>query len=295
MAYSAGQYVGLSFRRGLRRTPMRCFSITTAPSDTGELGIAFRNRGAYTAALSELTPGSQIEIAGPFGDFTVPRDENRPLMFLAGGIGITPFVSLLRDLVTRRNAPPVTLLYSVNSLQDVPFAPELMDLAKRNSNFTIRFLTSEVPADRQGHPLVIQGRLSDEIIKQYVTTDTLYYICGPGGYASAAHATLENLGVYEWAIHNEAFSQSSKMTVAGFAVQKLVYGLLGVAILIGAGLFSVKGLLKTNQSTTVVPAAATQSSGTTTTPSYSTSTTSTQSTPAVAQQNSYSPPRSMMS
>ena len=203
--YRAGQYVGISFRRGARRTPMRCFSVTTAPSDSGELGLAFRNGGAFTAALSELEPGSRVDIAGPFGEFIVSRDETRPLLFLAGGIGITPFLSILRDLDGRRNAQSVTLLYSTNSLQDVPFARELMDLAKRNANYTIRFLTASVPSDKQGHPLIIQSRLSDEVILEYATTDTQYYICGPQGYAIAANETLESLGVEEWAIHNEAF------------------------------------------------------------------------------------------
>ncbi len=296
IAYSAGQYVGISFRRGSRKTPVRCFSAITAPSDSGELGIAFRSGGAFTAALSELTPGSQVDIAGPFGDFTVSRDETRPLMFLAGGIGITPFLSILRDLDGRRNVQPITLLYSTNSLHDVPFARELMDLAKRNPNYTIRFLTSTVPKDKLGHPLIVQGRLSDEIIQQHASTDTQYYICGPQGYATAAHETLEDLGVYDWAIHNEAFSQSSKMTIAGFAVQKLVYGLLGAAILLGAGLFTAKDLLLKFNQTTAAQNATNQTYTTSTTPTTSADTTTqSSSTSSTNQQYYYAPPRSMMS
>lgn len=295
IAYSSGQYVGVRFRRGKRWTPMRCFSAITAPSDTGELGIAFRSTGVFTSALSELIPGSQIDITGPFGNFTIPRDETRPLMFLAGGIGITPFLSILRDLELRRNPQPVTLLFSTNSLQDVPFARELMDLAKRNQNYTVRFLASDIPADKLEHPSVVQGRLSEEIIKQYATIDTQYYICGPGGYSSAALTALGNMGIHDWAIHNEAFSQSSKMTIAGFAVQKLVYGLLGAAIIIGAGLFTVKDLLNLRE-TTPVSSATSQANNTTATPTASTNTT-TQSTYSsnANQQYYYTPPHSTMS
>ncbi len=296
--YRAGQYVGISFRRGARRTPMRCFSVTTAPSDSGELGLAFRNGGAFTTALAELSPGSRVDIAGPFGEFTVSRDETRPLLFLAGGIGITPFLSVLRDLDGRRNAQPVTLLYSTNSLQDVPFARELMDLAKRNANYTIRFLTTSVPSDKQGHPLIIQNRLSDEVILEYATTDTQYYICGPQGYTTAANETLESLGVEEWAIHNEAFSQSSKMTIAGFAVQKLVYSLLGAAIVIGAGLFTAKDLLKFSE-TSAAPSATSQTYSTgassAATPTATDTTSQNTTTSSATQQQYYSPPRSMMS
>ena len=296
--YRAGQYVGISFRRGTRRTPMRCFSATTAPSDSGELGLAFRNGGAFTAALAEIEPGTRVDIAGPFGEFIVSRDETRPLLFLAGGIGITPFLSILRDLDGRRNAQPVTLLYSTNSLQDVPFARELMDLAKRNANYTIRFLTTSVPSDKQGHPLIIQSRLSDDVILEYATTDTQYYVCGPQGYATAANEMLESLGVEEWAIHNEAFSQSSKMTIAGFAVQKLVYGLLGAAIVVGAGLFTAKDLLKFSN-TNAGQSAASQTYGTgTSASSTSGATDTTQNTAtssAAQQQYYYTPPRSMMS
>ncbi len=301
ITYAAGQYVGISFRRGSRRTPVRCFSAITAPSESGELGVAFRSGGAFTAALSELVPGSRVDIAGPFGEFTVSRDETRPLMFLAGGIGITPYLSMLRDLDGKRNVQPITLLYSTNSLQDVPFARELMDLAKRNPNYTIRFLTTTVPTDKQGHPLIIQSRLTEEIIQKYATTDTQYYICGPQGYATAAHETLEELGVYDWAIHNEAFSQSSKMTIAGFAVQKLVYGLLGAAILVGAGLFTAKDLVKFSP-TTPSPTTASQTYGTTptTTPTATADTTTNTTaqnttTSSSNQQYYYTPPTSTMS
>ena len=297
--YSAGQYVGISFRRGSRKTPMRCFSVTTAPSESGEIGIAFRNGGAFTSALAELTPGRRVDIAGPFGDFTVSRDETRPLMFLAGGIGITPFLSILRDLESRRSAQPVTLLYSTNSLQDVPFARELMDLAKRNPHYTIRFLTPEVPASKQGHPLIVQDRLSDDILQYYAVAGMQYYICGPQGYATAAHEMVENLGVYDWEIHNESFSQSSKMTIAGFAVQKLVYGLLGAAILVGAGLFTAKDVVQLvserNASAATSQQTYTTSNANSTTSTTDTTSPSTPSSSTYQQQYTYTPPSSMMS
>lgn len=312
--YEAGQYIAVGFRRGWQRTPMRCFSATTAPSESGELGIAFRNAGSFTSAFSDLTSGSKVDIAGPFGSFTVSRDETRPLIFLAGGIGITPFMSLLQDLEKRQSKQSVTLLISTNSLQDVPFAPELMELARRNQNYTIRFLTTDVPADRLGHPMIVQGRISDEIIKQFATADTQYYICGPQGYATAVNDMLEAIGVYESAIHNEAFSQSSKMTIAGFAVQKLVYGLLAAAIIAGAGLFVARDLVNAekddtstqNTTTTVDTSTGTTSDDTSTTDSTdatttdaTTDTSTTTTTPTTSSNSSssttYSSPTSTMS
>lgn len=302
LAYSAGQYVAVGFRRGWQHTPMRCFSATTAPSESGELGVAFRNLGSFTKAFAELVPGSVVDVAGPFGDFTVSRDETRPLVLLAGGIGITPFLSILRDLENRRTALPVTLLYSISSLQDVPFARELMDLAQRNANYTIRFLTTNVPAEKVGHPMIIQSRLSTELIEQFATVDTQYYICGPQGYAAAANDILERLQVQDYVIHNEAFSQSSKLTVAGFAVQKLVYGLLAAAVIAGSGLFVARDLVKAQekddaatQTYTTAPTTTTDTDTSTVTPSATDTTTPSTSTNSSSTTQTYYAPRSTMS
>lgn len=304
--YEAGQYVAVGFKRGWQRTPMRCFSATTAPSETGEIGIAFRTQGKFTSRFAELQPGSIVDIEGPFGDFVVPRDESGPLLFMAGGIGITPFVSMLRDLAARRtNKRQATLLYSVRSLEDIPFARELMELDRDNPEITVRFLTENVPADKLSHPLIIKSKLNEDIVEQFATRDTHYYICGPAGYTAHCHRVLGAFDIDESAIHNEAFSQASKLTVAGFALQNVVYGLLGIAVVFGAGLFMAKDVIKKHELSEAATAsqAATYQTQTSTTPSYtsaqSTSTTgssstnnSTYSTPTY---QTYQAPRSSMS
>jgi ferredoxin-NADP reductase len=311
LTFAAGQYVAVGFRRGSQRTPMRCFSVTTAPNEAGEIGIAFRTAGNFTNAFADATVGSTVDVAGPFGEFTVSYDENRPLVFLAGGIGITPFLSLLHDLASHRMKQPVTLLYSCRSLRDVPFAAELMELARENSNFTVRFLIDTVPPENKAHPLVLEGKLTKDILRQFSEIDSQYYICGPAVYAAMCQGMLEELSVNPASIYSEAFSQSSKMKVAGFALQKVVYALFAATVLAGALLLLVKDSLKpkttaatttqatttstnpsTSQAATDYTTTPTVSDTTTTTPSTTTSTTpsSTSSSSSTSQQTYYYQP-----
>lgn len=296
--YAAGQYLVVGFRRGRQRTPVRCFSATTSPLAGDELGIAFRKTGLFTAGLAALNVGDTVELEGPFGDFTVPANETRPLMLLAGGIGITPMLSILRDLELRQFQAPVTLLYSVRSLQDVPFASELLELARRNKNLTVRFVAWDTTGS-SGNPMVLPGKITRELIKEYTVPYTQYYICGPGGYADSIDGMLAELDVYEEAIHNESFSQSSKIQIAGFAVQKLIYGTLAAAVIVGVGLLFAKDLVGAQEHATTVTTTNSGASGTDTSTQYTTNTSGASSSTSQQQyyapQQTYQSPHSMMS
>ncbi|MGI0133336.1 MAG: ferredoxin--NADP reductase, partial [Candidatus Micrarchaeaceae archaeon] len=114
LTFEPGQYAAVSFlNKRNRPTPARCFSISSSPTEQGFLQFGIRVGGGFTkTAQRELAPGSKMIVEGPFGNFTFNATRDRSAMFLAGGIGVTPFLSMIR-YATRLQLPnDIMLVYS---------------------------------------------------------------------------------------------------------------------------------------------------------------------------------------
>jgi ferredoxin-NADP reductase len=136
--FQAGQYAAIGFTRRGRPTPMRCFSIVSSPSDDA-LQFAMRVRGNFTQVAATLAAGDDVYVQGPFGDFTIDPVYDQRVVMLAGGIGITPFLSMIRDLTERHIALPITLLFSNRSAHSIPFMDQLQTLARQNPYLHVQF------------------------------------------------------------------------------------------------------------------------------------------------------------
>ena len=127
--------------RGLRRH----FSVVTSPNDK-VLGLATRMRdSAFKRTLRELPIGTEVDVEQPKGDFVLPEDTSRPLVFIAGGIGITVFRSMLRYI--REEALPyrVTLVYSNRDRDSTAFLDELRELEREISDFRLILTMTQDP------------------------------------------------------------------------------------------------------------------------------------------------------
>jgi ferredoxin-NADP reductase len=292
LTFDAGQYVSVSFRRRSRPTPARCFSITSSSTDPDVLQVAVRVGGDFTQALAELAPGAQVKVRGAFGDFIL-YDDYDSLALLAGGIGITPFMSMLRYATAIKWQKNITLLYSCQTQDDVPFARELLALEQQNPYLRVVFIIGRGDTSKLASPNIVSGRLSPGLIRQVTgnrASQFGYYICGPKGFMKAAGQHLAKQAVPKDQILTEAFSQSKTSFLASFkgrSINSVSYGLTASAMLVLAGAFMMTDLLKT------IPraSAATQSSAATSSvlpsassqPSDSSSPTATQPTgPATA-------------
>ncbi|WP_104179020.1 FAD-dependent oxidoreductase [Arthrobacter sp. B0490] len=134
--FRAGQYMELSMphRRADSRGSRRVFSITSAPqqSDTVTFGLRTTESGSsFKKALLDLPKDARVTGTLVGGDFRLPRDPSVPLLLAAGGIGITPFLSQLRDLAARGETRDVVLVYVVRGEQEIAFRDELADLGAR--------------------------------------------------------------------------------------------------------------------------------------------------------------------
>ncbi|WP_460776395.1 FAD-dependent oxidoreductase [Microbacterium sp. GXF7504] len=131
LRFEAGQYLELEVphRRPDIRGTRREFSILSAPEDLPTVRVAYRDRGetpsSYKRALAEAAPGDVLSVTGVWGDFVLPRDPGRPVLMVAAGIGVTPFVSQLRHLAATGERRDVVLVYVVPEGVGLPFRGDL--------------------------------------------------------------------------------------------------------------------------------------------------------------------------
>src|SRR5205823_10385210 len=117
------------------RGPRRHISAVTSPTESGVIGLCTRLReSAFKRSLAELPVGAEVEVEPPKGTFVLPEDASRPLVFVAGGIGITAFRSMLRYIQDKGLSHRVTLIYSNRDRESTAFLPELEAIEQANPN-----------------------------------------------------------------------------------------------------------------------------------------------------------------
>jgi ferredoxin-NADP reductase len=182
------------------------FSIVSAPFE-GELVVATRMRdSAFKRALKSLPIGAPARIEGPSGSFQLRCDPARPAVFIAGGIGITPFVSILRQAAQEHSPRRLALIYSNRRPEDTAFLTELQDLEERNRNF--RLFATMTQMDKSARPWGGETSLVDaELLQRCVGAlgAAIYYVVGPPAMVEAMRQTLGRTGVAEDDIRSEEF------------------------------------------------------------------------------------------
>lgn len=175
----------------------RIFSLVSAPFEE-RLTVATRMRegSAFKRALQALPLGAQLKLRGPQGVMTLHEDRARAAVFIAGGIGITPFVSMLRQAAHDRLAQLMFLLYANRRPEDAAFLSELQGLARQNSD--LRLLARMTDQD---------GILDEEAIRRFAgdAAAPVYYLAGPPGMVDAMSAVLKRLGITDDDVRSEEF------------------------------------------------------------------------------------------
>ena len=184
----------------------RTFTIASAPHEP-ELMVATRMRDtAFKRVLKSLPLGAALTIDGPNGEMALEESPTRPAVFLAGGIGITPFRSMALHAAQARLPHRILLFYGNRRREDAAFLGELQDIERRNANFRLVALMSE--PQKSAQPWSGEtGFIRRELIERHVSEPkaALYYFAGPPAMTGAMHALLEELGVAEGAMRYEEF------------------------------------------------------------------------------------------
>jgi ferredoxin-NADP reductase len=184
----------------------RAYSIASAPHERGFYDVTVqRQAGGFVSPflLDEVEAGDEFSISGPAGTFYhEPLMDGDDLVFLAGGSGITPFRSLIRETVARNLPRRIWLLYGSRTPDDILYRRELREIARTHADVRVRFICSEPPAGYRGP----RGFITAEAIRRFVGTPggKTFFVCGPEAMYRFVLPELARLSVPRRRIHCEA-------------------------------------------------------------------------------------------
>ena len=209
--FAAGQYVHLILPNpphtdagGNRRT----FSIASAVNDRTELRFATRMTGsAMKRSLAEVALGTPVEILGLGGSFTLHEDASIPAVFIAGGIGITPFRSILQDVVRRRLPHRITLIYSNRNPEGAAFHEEFAQLVTGCPSLTYVPTMTQADTSRQAWPGE-RRYVNADFLRDHVgdLTAPIFYLAGPPGLVTGLTKVVIEAGADPSRVRAEEFS-----------------------------------------------------------------------------------------
>jgi ferredoxin-NADP reductase len=208
--FSAGQWCFLSVPasgfeddRGLRRP----LSIASSPLEKELLFATKLSESAMKRTMAEMTPGTMVTLGQPMGNMILPQNTVTPLVFLAGGIGITPFRSMCCYAAGARTAHSITLFYSSRKPDETPFLDDLQRVSEQHANVSVVITMTRVTEDEKiwSGP---RGRLSADTIKSMcaVWEKAAYYVAGPPAMADTMKEILNTLGISTERVKVELFA-----------------------------------------------------------------------------------------
>jgi len=160
----------------------------------------------FKRALAALPIGSTAKLDGPFGSFASHDDRERPLVLVAGGIGITPFISILRQAAHEASRRPISLIYSNRRPEDAAFLDELEELSRRSGEF--RLLATMTQMNRSARPW--QGetaRINETLLNKAAghLQAPMHYLAGPPEMVKSVRQTLTLAGIAKEHVRSEEF------------------------------------------------------------------------------------------
>src|SRR3984893_8539267 len=178
------------------------FSSSAAVMD-GRVEMSIRNLGDFTSAIYKVPVGKRVYLDGPYGAFTIGNPADLHVL-IAGGVGVTPMMSMIRTLADCGDKRPVILLYGSKDRESITFCEEL-EVLKARLDLTVVHVLANPPAGWTGE----QGFINAEMFKRHLPppySDHEYFICGPGVMMDAIEKALGEMGVPMAKYHSERYS-----------------------------------------------------------------------------------------
>lgn len=199
MTYKAGQFIFIEFKQRLFFGEIHPFSIASAPDQNGSVAIAVKSLGDYTQKLKMLAVGTRAMIEGPYGVFNALESAAPEQIWIAGGIGVAPFVSMAFSLLDKPELPvQIVLFYATKTAEDTPYLEQLQAIADYDKRFQV------IPHYSKEH-----GRLTmDTAIALANFSKPEVYVCGPPAMMKSLSNQCYSLGIMKSQVHTEEFSMS---------------------------------------------------------------------------------------
>ncbi|MEJ7729683.1 MAG: ferric reductase-like transmembrane domain-containing protein [Polyangiaceae bacterium] len=175
-----------------------------ARAEDGErVAMTIKARGDFTGTIAKVQPGTRVYLDGPHGVFSPDRFEGPGFVLIAGGVGITPIISMVRTMADRQDPRPCLLLYANRDWDGVTFRDELDELARRTP-LTVVHVLEKAPAGWQGET----GYITEAVLRRHLPKRferMQYFVCGPGPMMDAMDLALCKVGVSAERINTERF------------------------------------------------------------------------------------------
>ena len=202
--FSPGQFGWLTVWGSPFKITGHPFSFSSsAAAVNGRVEMSIRNLGDFTSAIPDVPVGKRVYLDGPYGAFTIGNPADMHVL-IAGGIGVTPMMSMIRTLADRGDKRPVILLYASRDWESITFREQLATLTSR-LNLTIVHVLQNPPMGWAGE----RGYITAEMFKRHLPQPYKaheYFICGPDVMMDAIENALKELGVPLSKYHSERYS-----------------------------------------------------------------------------------------
>jgi len=205
--FAPGQFAWITVARSPFADLEHPFSYSSSASNPSGPSFTVKAAGDFTRTIADLDAGTRVYVDGPFGAFSIDRKPSaRRFVFVAGGIGITPIMSMLRTMRDRQDARACTLLYAARSLGEMTFREELEALQK-DLNLQLHLVPTVADAGWHG----ASGRIGPEMLAGLLPRDCEggdceVFVCGPAPMMDAVEQMLVDMGVPLRHIHTERFN-----------------------------------------------------------------------------------------
>jgi predicted ferric reductase len=204
LEFAPGQFAWLRLNRSVAAEE-HPFTIASAAHPGAKPEFTVRHNGDFTGLLGKLRPGSPVWLDGPHGAFTMDFLTATGLVMIAGGVGITPMMSMLRTLAHRGDDRPHRLVVVAGSADELLFRDELAEL-KRRLDLTVVEVLRRPPADWTGPGSTVDGQLLTTVLPGPFRRNQLdYFVCGPPALVISVTEALNELGVPPTRVHTEQF------------------------------------------------------------------------------------------
>lgn len=200
-----GQHIDISFHdisKEQSKDEWKGFSISSSPMEDKFINITVLNRGPFSQKMHELQTGTFLRVKGPHGNFIFDEDVEENPVFIAGGAGIAPIMSMIRYIIDTKLSYQATLIYSARNIKNILFYQELKKIQSENDNIKCVFtLTQSGETDWKGST----DRINEEMVVANIKNfpDNIYYICGPYEMMLMISYILQKRGVKNSRIKTE--------------------------------------------------------------------------------------------
>ncbi len=182
------------------------FTFSSSP-EKDYIELTVKKIGDFTSEMHKLSIGAKLEIEGPLGRAYNFNETERSIVFLAGGSGITPFMSIIRYVVDKNYATRLLLLFANQTEEDIIYRKEYDRIKREHSNIKVVYIVSN-DQRWQGE----KGFISKEIVEKYINLSTphFWYVCGPPPFNRAMQSLLAGLKIDEKYIKLESWQLPGK-------------------------------------------------------------------------------------